>query len=59
MGSVGQPRDENPLTAYAVFDAKRKRASILRAAYDIEAEVARISGAGLPRVLGERLRIGV
>lgn len=59
VGSVGQPRDENPDTAYAIFDATRKHASILRIAYDIEAEVARIAAAGLPQVLGERLRIGV
>lgn len=59
VGSVGQPRDENPDTAYALFDATERRASILRIPYDIEAEVARIAAAGLPQVLGERLRIGV
>ena len=59
VGSVGQPRDENPLTAYAVYDAKERHASILRTDYDIEAEVKRIQDAGLPEVLGERLRIGV
>ena len=59
VGSVGQPRDENPLTAYVVFDAERRQSSLLRTPYDVEAEVARIAAAGLPRVLGERLRIGV
>jgi predicted phosphodiesterase len=59
VGSVGQPRDEVPLTAYVVFDAERRHSSLLRIPYDIEAEVARIAQAGLPRVLGERLRIGV
>ena len=59
VGSVGQPRDENSDTAYALFDASERRASILRAPYDIEAEVARIAKAGLPSVLGERLRLGV
>lgn len=59
VGSVGQPRDENPDTAYALYDAEQKRAAIVRLPYDIEAEVARISHAGLPGVLGERLRIGV
>lgn len=59
VGSVGQPRDENPETAYAIFDAARQRASILRVPYDIEAEVTRIAQAGLPSVLGERLRLGV
>lgn len=59
VGSVGQPRDENCETAYALFDATEKRASILRVAYDIETEVARIAAAGLPSVLGERLRLGI
>ena len=59
VGSVGQPRDENPLTAYVLFDAERQRSELLRIPYDVEAEVARIAEAGLPRVLGERLRIGV
>lgn len=59
VGSVGQPRDENPLTAYVLFDSERRQSSLLRAPYDVEAEVARIAAAGLPRVLGERLRIGV
>jgi predicted phosphodiesterase len=59
VGSVGQPRDENPDTAYALFDAERMHASILRIPYDIEVEVARILAAGLPQVLGERLRLGI
>jgi len=59
VGSVGQPRDEIPETAYALFDAELRRASILRIPYDIEAEIARINRAGLPQVLGERLRLGV
>jgi predicted phosphodiesterase len=59
VGSVGQPRDENPATAYALFDAREKRASILRVPYDIDTEVARIAAAGLPSVLGERLKLGV
>jgi predicted phosphodiesterase len=59
VGSVGQPRDEIPETAYALFDARRRRAQILRIPYDVEAEVARIAAAGLPSVLGERLRLGV
>jgi len=59
VGSVGQPRDENPLTAYAIYDAEKRHASILRTDYDVEQEIARIQAAGLPNVLGERLRIGV
>ena len=59
VGSVGQPRDENPLAAYALYDSDRRKAEILRVAYDIETEIARIAAAGLPQVLGDRLRLGV
>ncbi len=59
VGSVGQPRDENPHAAYALYDSDLRRAEILRCPYDIEAEVERIDRAGLPTVLGERLRLGV
>lgn len=59
VGSVGQPRDENPLTAYAIYDSDKRRASILRTTYDIELEAARIQEAGLPAVLYERLHLGV
>ena len=59
VGSVGQPRDEDPDAAYALFDSDKRVASILRTPYDIEAEIARIERAGLPGVLGERLRLGV
>jgi len=59
VGSVGQPRDENPLTAFAIYDSDTRRVSIRRVPYDIAAEVARIKAAGLPPVLGERLTIGV
>lgn len=59
VGSVGQPRDENPQTAYALYDSDQRLASIRRTEYDIELEAARIQNAGLPAVLYERLRIGV
>lgn len=59
VGSVGQPRDEDPRAAFASYDADKRVVRIHRADYDIELEVARILGAGLPRVLAERLRLGV
>lgn len=59
VGSVGQPRDEEPRTAYAVYDSEAKTARIERAEYDIDREMARIRAAGLPDVLAERLRLGV
>ncbi len=59
VGSVGQPRDDNPMSAYLVFDSDANLASLRRVPYDIEREVERIAAAGLPDVLGERLRLGV
>ncbi|MEM7307129.1 MAG: metallophosphoesterase family protein [Planctomycetota bacterium] len=59
VGSVGQPRDENPLTGYAVYDSEESRAWITRLPYDIEREAHRIREAGLPDVLAERLKLGV
>jgi diadenosine tetraphosphatase ApaH/serine/threonine PP2A family protein phosphatase len=59
VGSVGQPRDEDPRAAYAVYDSETRQARILRSDYDVEAEIDRILDAGLPSVLAERLRLGV
>jgi len=59
VGSIGQPRDEDPRAAYAVFDATAGRVSIRRVEYDIEREARRIRDAGLPSVLADRLFLGV
>lgn len=59
VGSVGQPRDEDPRTAFAIYDSQLDRVEIRRAPYDIEREAARIRAAGLPNVLAERLFLGV
>jgi diadenosine tetraphosphatase ApaH/serine/threonine PP2A family protein phosphatase len=59
VGSVGQPRDEDPRTAYAVYDSERSRVRILRVAYDIDREAHRIRHAGLPPMLADRLYLGV
>jgi diadenosine tetraphosphatase ApaH/serine/threonine PP2A family protein phosphatase len=59
VGSIGQPRDEDPRAAYAVFDADDSRVWVRRVDYDIELEARRIRDAGLPSVLAERLFLGV
>jgi len=59
VGSVGQPRDEDPRAAYAVFDPGEKMAWIRRVAYDVESEARKIRAAGLPSVLADRLFLGV
>ncbi|MGH7820285.1 MAG: metallophosphoesterase family protein [Candidatus Binatia bacterium] len=58
VGSVGQPRDENPDAAYAIYDSAERRIWIRRAVYDVDAAVRAIERNNLPRILGERLRLG-
>lgn len=58
VGSVGQPRDENPQAAYSVFDTEARKIWIKRIDYDVDAAVEAIDRNGLPRILGERLRLG-
>jgi diadenosine tetraphosphatase ApaH/serine/threonine PP2A family protein phosphatase len=59
VGSIGQPRDEDPRTAFALYETRADRVSIRRAAYDIDTEARRIRSAGLPSVLADRLFLGV
>ncbi len=58
LGSVGQPRDEIPAAAYALYDDKRALLTFRRVAYDIGAAAEKISAAGLPEILAARLYIG-
>jgi diadenosine tetraphosphatase ApaH/serine/threonine PP2A family protein phosphatase len=58
VGSVGQPRDEIPAAAYALYDTERVLLTFLRAAYDIEAAARKIRAAGLPEILADRLQVG-
>ena len=59
VGSVGQPRDEDPRAAYALFDSDADEVRIERVDYDIHREAALSNEAGLPRVLADRLFLGV
>lgn len=59
VGSVGQPRDEEPRAAYAIFDTDLNAISIKRVEYDIDRESRRIRDAGLPPMLADRLYLGV
>lgn len=59
VGSVGQPRDEDPRLAYVVFDTDTNRIERHRAEYDIDREATRIRIAGLPTVLADRLYLGL
>lgn len=57
-GSVGQPRDRDWRAAFAVYDDAKKRVTFYRVPYDVRLAQMRIQRAGLPDVLGSRLRVG-
>ncbi|MBL8727123.1 MAG: metallophosphoesterase family protein [Planctomycetes bacterium] len=59
VGSVGQPRDEDPRAAYGLVDTEQEIAAIRRVHYDIAAVQKKIRDAGLPEVLANRLALGV
>jgi len=58
VGSVGQPRDNNPKAAYVVYDMDEGTIELRRLDYDIEAVQKKIIEAGLPPRLAERLAYG-
>jgi diadenosine tetraphosphatase ApaH/serine/threonine PP2A family protein phosphatase len=58
MGAVGQPRDDNPGAAFAIYDTDRRELCFRRAAYDIETAQDKIRAAGLPEILATRLSRG-
>jgi predicted phosphodiesterase len=56
-GSVGQPRDGDPRACYAIAD--EDRIELVRVAYDIQAIQKKMSDAGLPQILIDRLSHGL
>jgi diadenosine tetraphosphatase ApaH/serine/threonine PP2A family protein phosphatase len=58
-GSLGQPRDRNPRAAYGIYDDGSATVTVHRVAYAVDATRDKILRAGLPAVLGDRLRLGV
>ena len=59
VGSVGQPRDEDPRTGYLLYDTETLDCHLIRLHYDIEAVQAKIRAAHLPEVLADRLNYGL
>jgi diadenosine tetraphosphatase ApaH/serine/threonine PP2A family protein phosphatase len=57
-GSVGQPRDGDPRTSYAVYDDEARTVTVHRLEYDIAATQQKMAAAGLPRWLIQRLSLG-
>jgi predicted phosphodiesterase len=58
VGSVGQPRDNNPKAAYVTYDVDEGTIELRRLDYDIPAAQKKILDAGLPPRLAERLAFG-
>ncbi len=57
-GSVGQPRDGNPLAAYAVLDAAAGQVEFRRVEYDVSSIQARMRELEFPERLIKRLAYG-
>ena len=58
MGSVGQPRDNDPRSAYVLFCAKTKELDFIRVHYDVDTAMEKNRKAGLPERLALRLAQG-
>lgn len=57
-GSVGQPRDNDWRAAFALYDDEAEGVTFYRVPYDVRLAQLRIQRAGLPDMLGSRLRAG-
>jgi diadenosine tetraphosphatase ApaH/serine/threonine PP2A family protein phosphatase len=57
-GSVGQPRDNDPRAAYAVWDTDKRTVTFCRVEYDVAETQRRMREAKLPSALSERLALG-
>ena len=58
VGSVGQPRDGDPRSAYVIYNPKERVVRFRRLEYDVAAAQAKVLEAGLPPRLAERLALG-
>ncbi len=58
-GSIGQPRDNNPDAAFAIYDSTVKTIVLLRVPYDRHSAAKKIMDAGLPDFFAQRLVAGI
>lgn len=58
VGSVGQPRDNDPRACFVVFDTNEQHVEYHRVEYDISRVQAKMTEAELPRMLVNRLAAG-
>lgn len=58
VGSVGQPRDNNPETCFFTLDLTKQEIMMKRVVYDVKIAQQKIINSGLPKILAERLTKG-
>ena len=58
IGSVGQPRDGNPDSAFGIIDTNTQAYQLKRVRYEVRKTHEKMISAGLPNFLAERLLIG-
>lgn len=58
IGSVGQPRDNDPRACYVTFDMEGGEVTYHRVEYDIETTQNKMAHAQLPEMLIDRLAVG-
>jgi predicted phosphodiesterase len=58
-GGVGQPRDRDPLSSYAIYDSDECSLTNYRVAYNIALTQEKMEKAGLPHFLSSRLAAGI
>ena len=58
VGSVGQPRDDDPRSCYAIYDTEQNIVVLKRVEYDVASAQQAVRDAGLPEYLAERLERG-
>jgi predicted phosphodiesterase len=58
-GSVGQPRDGNPMASCGIYDSENKSFQILRVDYDREKTQKLMKDKNMPQPLIDRLRFGL
>lgn len=58
VGSVGQPRDNDPRACVGFFDTETFEYRLVRVKYDVQRTAGKILASGLPRQLAKRLVAG-
>ena len=58
IGSIGQPRNGDPRSSFAVYDDEAQTVTRYRIPYDVAAAQAKVRAAGLPERLAVRLACG-